>query len=391
VSLGPPRHDGDWEEFTRLEGRSFGTTRDATELYVAAVRDAAIARFAVENDRVVAGALAFPCRQLVGGRPVPAGAVASVCVAPEWRGRGLGRAVTWALVAAMADAGLALAPLWPSSVAFYRAMGWEIAGEVREHRVPAAMLRGQAANGAAKRDPEVVEVAALRDAIAPGWCGPIERPQWWWDWRWPRSAPDLTHRYGWREGGELTGAVAFAQERPAGRGWGYDVRVSDLWARTSDALAGLSGLLASEGPLSPSIAFRHGALPPDHDLVWRVPELAVETTGTNAWMLRVLDPAVAVSAAGWPEWADRPLEFEIGGVGQAPARLVVEFSGGAAHAAQGGAGRVRIAAGAFAAWYSGAMRASTAALLGSASADPDDLRLMDLLTADRRPWLPDAF
>ena len=391
MSVGPPRHDGDWREFTVLEGRAFGTTRDATERYVAAVRETAVARFAVEDDRVVAGALAFPCHQTVGGRPVPAGAVASVCVAPEWRGRGLGRAVTWALVAAMSDAGVALAPLWPSSVAFYRAMGWEIAGEVREYRVPAAMLRGGAATGAAERDPDVAEVAALRGGVARAWCGPIERPGWWWDWRWPMPAPDLTQRFGWREAGGLTGAVAFTQERPADRRWGYDVRVSDLWASTSDALAGLCGLLAAEGPLSPSIAFRHGALAPGHDLVWRAPELAVETTGTNAWMLRVLDPAAAVAAAGWPVWADRSLEFEIGGVGQAPARLVVEFAGGAAQTTPGGAGRVRIAAGAFAAWYSGAMRASTAAALGAASGTPDDLRWMDLLTADRRPWLPDPF
>lgn len=391
MSVGPPRHDGDWEEFTEIEGAAFGAGRDATARYIGAVRDNAIARFAVEEGRVVAGALALPCGQLVGGRVVPAGAVASVCVVPERRGRGLGRSVTWALVAAMRDAGLTLAPLWPSSVAFYRGMGWEIAGQVAEHAVPAYMLRSAPAAGEAVPEPDADAVRAARDASAPAWCGPLERPGWWWDWRWPRPAPDLTRRYGWSEGGTMTGVVAFRQEAPRDRRWGYDVWVSDFWASTSDALAGLQGLLAAEGPLSPVIRFDHATLPDRPDLMWRLPELGLETTGTNAWMLRVLDPAAAFAQAGWPAAASLRLEIEVAAVGHPSRPLVVEFSGGGAHVTPGGAARVRISAGAFAAWYAGAMRATTAARLGLASGAPADLAAMDMLTADRRPWLPDRF
>ena len=143
----PPRGDGDWEQFITIEGQSFATTPEATARYAAVVRPHAIARFARHGDRVVAGALALPCRQLIGGRPVPAGAVASVCVAPELRGVGLGRSVMSSLVEAMRDEGLALAPLWPSSVTFYRRLGWEIAGHVSQFTVPRERSGGDAHRG----------------------------------------------------------------------------------------------------------------------------------------------------------------------------------------------------------------------------------------------------
>ena len=389
--IGAPRHDGDWEQFTAIEGQAFATTREKTEQYVAAVRDHVIARFAFDGDRVVAGALALPCHQVAGGRPVIAGAVASVCVSPEARGRGLGRAVMSSLVTAMRDEGLALAPLWPSSVAFYRRLGWEIAGQVSEFTVPANALRGLPASGQAVRDPDLVEVQELRSAVAGRWCGPIERPPWWWTWRQPEPAPDLTYRYGWREAGRLTGFAAFRQEPPAGRRWGFDVWVSDFWADTSDALDGLSGLLASDGSLSPMIRYAHGVLPTTPDLMWRVGELNVDTTGTNAWMLRILNPALALEQSGWPAGADHRLEFALEEPGVPARHLTAEFAGGSARTTPGGVGRVRIGVGAFSAWFAGGMRAETAARLRLMDAEPDDLATMDMLTAERRPWLPDTF
>lgn len=390
-AIGAPRNDGDWEQFSAIEGQAFATARDKTERYIAAVRDHAIARFAFDGDRVVAGALALPCGQLVGGRPVPAAGVASVCVSPEERGRGLGRSVMSSLVTAMRDDGLALAPLWPSSVAFYRGLGWEIAGHVSELTVASHALGGLPASGQAVRDPDIGEVQALRSALADRWCGPIDRPAWWWGWRQPQPAPDLTYRYAWHEDERLTGFVAFRHEPPSDRRWGFDVRVSDFWAATSDALAGLMGLLASDGALSPTIRFDYGVLPAPPDLVWRVRELAVSTTGTNAWMLRVLDPACALERSGWPAWADLRLELAIAEPGVPEQRITTEYANGSASVTPGGSGRVRIGVGAFSAWFVGGMRAETAARLGFAQGDPDDLAAMDMLTSDRRPWLPDMF
>lgn len=388
--IAAPRGDGDWEQFTAIEGQAFATTPEATARYIASVRPHAIAQFARVGDRVVGGALALPCHQLVGGRPVTAGAVASVCIAPEARGGGLGRALMAALVDAMRGEQLALAPLWPSSVTFYRRLGWEIAGHVSQFTVPSRAL-GLRAAGAAVPDPDQAEVNATRRDQAAAWCGPIDRPEWWWAWRLPVPAPDLSYRYGWREEGRLTGFVAFRHEPPGDRRWGFDIWVSDFWAATSDALDGLLGLLASDGALSPKVRFDYGALPATPDLIWRVGELDVETSGTNGWMLRAIDPGRALEASGWPAGIDHHLELAIDQPDAPPIAITVEFAEGSARVGAGGAGRVRLGSGAFAAWYAGGIRAETAARLGLAGGPADDLAAMDLLTADRRPWLPDMF
>ncbi len=387
MTVGPPRDEGDWAAFTAIEGQAFGTSSEATERYIAAVRDGAIARFATDGREVVAGALAFPCAQLVGGRPVPAGAVASVCVAPERRGRGLGRRVVQELAVAMGDAGLALSPLWPTSVPFYRGLGWELAGYAAQRDVPAAALRGEAAAGGAVRDPDVAEVAALRLSLSAEWTGPIVRPEWWWAWRLPRPAPDLHYRYGWREDGRLTGFVAYRHLPPAGRRWGFETWVSDFWAATASALTGLLDLLAADAPLSPTIHFDHCALPDMPALAWRLPGLDLSTAETNGWMLRVLDPVAAITGSGWPDAAAGRVGLRIGHADP----FTVEVAGGAAAVTPGAHDPVALGAGTFAAWLTGALRARDARLAGLVDGTDDAVAAMDALAAGRRPWLPDMF
>jgi predicted acetyltransferase len=63
-------------------------------------------------------------RQWWHGRAVPMAGVAVVSIAPEDRGRGIGRAVMTALVELMAGRGYPLAALYPATMAIYRSLGW---------------------------------------------------------------------------------------------------------------------------------------------------------------------------------------------------------------------------------------------------------------------------
>ncbi len=391
MKVAVPTSDAHWEQFTAVEGETFATTPADTSTYIAAVRPSAIARFAFEDDRVIGGALAFPCTQHIGGLPVTSGAVASVCVAPEHRGTGVGRAIMGSLVRAMGDEHVAIASLWPTSVSFYRRIGWELAGSVGQYTVPAAALRGLTGMGDALRDPPLDEVRELRASLAPRWSGPVERPWWWWHWRLPTPAVEQTYRYGWREDGALTGFTAFRRQQAANGRWGFDVWVSDFWASTGNALNGLLALLASDGSLSPEIRFGYGVLPDTPDLQWRLPELDLRVDGTNAWMLRALDPAAAIAQAGWPAHVAGRLTIEVAGVGQGWIRFAAEFAAGRAQTSATDVADIRMAAGTLAAWYSGALSARQAAMLGQIGGSPEDIALMDRLTADRRPWLPDMF
>ena len=114
--------------------------------------------------------------------------------------------------------------------------------------------------------------------------------------------------------------------------------------------------------------------------MWRLPELDLTTSGTNSWMLRVLDPTAAIEASGWSPAISGQIEIEVAAVGQPSAPIHIEFADGRAQVSPATTPRVRLAAGAFSAWYAGAMSVRTAAMLGLASGSPDDLALMDALT-----------
>ena len=67
-------------------------------------------------------------RQYWLGQPVKMGGVSSVKVAPEHRGRGIGRTLMTELLNLIAERGYPLSALYPATMPIYRSLGWELAG-----------------------------------------------------------------------------------------------------------------------------------------------------------------------------------------------------------------------------------------------------------------------
>ena len=67
-------------------------------------------------------------RQWWRGREMPMAGVSTVRVAPEDRGRGVGRLLMTALLDEVAAGGYPLSVLYPATMPLYRALGWELAG-----------------------------------------------------------------------------------------------------------------------------------------------------------------------------------------------------------------------------------------------------------------------
>src|SRR4029077_15124413 len=79
-------------------------------------------------------------RQWWLGRPVPMAGVSSVTVAPEYRGRGIGRMLMTALLDEIAAQGYPLSALFPATMPLYRSLGWELAGARDTVVIPARSL-----------------------------------------------------------------------------------------------------------------------------------------------------------------------------------------------------------------------------------------------------------
>ena len=386
-----PRDAGDWDGYIRVLVRSFGGTEDDWEAWRAGVEEHAIVRLVLDGNRVVAGATALPVAQWFGGRPVPAAALAAVVVAPEARGRGVAAAMLRALGDAALEAGCLVSPLWASRTTLYRRWGWELAGRGHEHRIPLSALAGV---GRDARGEPVLEPGpdawTLQQDLARRWNGPLERPEWWWRWRYGSDRPHPRERVGWVEDGRLTGLLSF--ERAGSGPEHFRVVVRELWTATPDALGGLGAVLGSHATVAEDAVLHAAAAPQTPDLAWLLTPGAVVSEAKDPWMIRLLDPAAALLARGWPAAPAARVEVEVddpwtGG----PERMVLEVEGGAARVTPGGGGHVRLGVGALAAWYAGGLDATRAAGLGLAAGPPEDLAALDRLGRDRPAWLPDRF
>ena len=109
-------------------------------------------------------AMIHDMRQWWLGRAIPCAGIASVKVAPEYRGGGIGRRLMTALLDAVAERGYPLSALYPATMPIYRSLGWELAGGMYVATVPARSLRTLMAPDAA--------ASALHRAGAPRSAGP---------------------------------------------------------------------------------------------------------------------------------------------------------------------------------------------------------------------------
>ena len=98
-----------------------------------------------------------------------------------------------------------------------------------------------------------------------------------------------------------------------------------------------------------------------------------------------------MSARGWPEHAAGRVELEVSDPVLGGERVILEVEGGEGRVTKGGSGTVQCGIGALSAWYSSALRAQDAALLGLMEGDADALIEMDRLIAGGVPWIPDFF
>jgi predicted N-acetyltransferase YhbS len=134
-AIGP---DDDLDALKDLARRAFGPGA-TTEHPVALARQRALIDQAIATGRIfgafsggqlVASARWHDMRQWWHGRSMPMAGVAAVMVAPEHRGRGVGRTLMTEVLDAIAGRGYPVSVLYPATTPIYRSLGWELAGPV---------------------------------------------------------------------------------------------------------------------------------------------------------------------------------------------------------------------------------------------------------------------
>ena len=304
LTIRPLTPDLDWDSYLDLTARSFGPADHARvradiEPIVADGRCLG----AFEGGRMVGSALFLDLRQWWHGRAVPMAGVAGVKIAPEDRGRGIGRAVMTALTGLMAERGYPLAALYPATMTIYRSLGWEIAGHRQEVRLPARSLFALAKpdvaadsgppGGLRRPGPadaaEVLDVIGRAHALARD-CGPV-------------TYDEATARRWLTRPGRYAGADRYAYLAPDGfvaYRWqrGHDeIFVERVAAASAGTTRALWRVVASNSSVADTVRAQLG---PSDPFWWLLPEQDASIADRESWMLRLLDAPAAMAARGFP-------------------------------------------------------------------------------------------
>jgi predicted acetyltransferase len=303
------RADDDLDAELDLRHRSFGPMDTASRAYWREEMRGCIAdgrQFGVwDREQLIGAARYYDMRQYWHGRAVPMAGVGGVKVAPEARGRGVGRAMMTALLSAMAERGYPLSVLYPATAQIYRSLGWELAGGHYRAQVPGRSLGSllppdPAVPRILAAPPEPVATPSVRRAgpddadeviavlaavhAAAGDCGPATRDQASVR-RWLAErglfgylAPDGFLGYGWHNDSnkEIMIRVLAAGSEPTARA---------LW-----------GIIASHASVTKVV---YATLGPADPVGWLIREPDVSLRRHKQWMLRVLDPAAAIAGRGF--------------------------------------------------------------------------------------------
>jgi GNAT superfamily N-acetyltransferase len=317
VVIRPLTVDDDMEAQLDLGQRAFGiysAGQRAGWSYVAGLRAGQGLFLGAFVGGVPAGAaMIHDLRQWWLGRAIPCAGVASVKVAPEYRGGGIGRRLMTALLDAVADRGYPLSALYPATMPIYRSLGWELAGGKYEATIPARSLRtfvppdaasqaggalagGAGVGGAYPAAPKIrragpddaAEVIAVigRAHQAARDAGPLtwdEGPAGQW-----LSRPDL-YSY-------LAGDDGFAAYRWGGDGHS-NLLVERVHAATPESLRALWSVIASHSSVARTVT---ALTAPNDPFWWLTAERDATITKRSMWMLRVVDGPAAIAARGFP-------------------------------------------------------------------------------------------
>ncbi|WP_061295359.1 GNAT family N-acetyltransferase [Herbidospora cretacea] len=253
----------------------------------------------VDGARLVATARINPYTQWWHGRPQPMGGVAGVTVAPEDRGRGVGRLVMGAALERCADLGNAVSVLYPATTPLYRSMGWEHAGTRSIATLPTELLRTVAPGdpvklrrmGPADADDLVALIGRLHAAARA--CGPLCYDADTWR-VWLADDDDFCYLAD-------DGYVIY-------RWSGGDIEVDNLVAASEATARALWGLVGT----SSSVAKRVTAtIAPDDPVLWLLRERSTDVVASTRWMFRLVDVAGAIARRGYSPAVTASVPFEL--------------------------------------------------------------------------------
>lgn len=351
---------------------------------------------AVDGGQVVGHLGVWPFRQAFLGSAVPMGGVGGVVVADGRRGSGVGSRLLAACLAHMADTGMPIASLYPSTPVPYRRFGWEYAGvRLRRTTITRDLLAVPAPRsdvGLRPYEPADLDaVVAVHDAVTVTEQGGLVTGDRWLRRALQRDPDEAEVALVAVRDDRVVGLLLLAKAAPADEHSSYTVDVRRLFGADGDVERALWRAVGHHHTVAARTTFV--SRPADPLLFELRHGLDVSGPATGHFMTRLVDAAAAVAARVWPPVA-AVVELDIvdprrpGHAG--PQVLEVRDRRGAL--TPGGGGRITLDIGTLSSLYTGfvtpAQLAHAGRLPGATAADL--VALADTFAAPT-PFMRDFF
>jgi predicted acetyltransferase len=244
---------GDEASLARLGAGAFGADGGYWESYYKPAGntrvDLDLVRLIEEDGDVRASAAVLPLEVFVDGRPVPMGGIAAVATDPAYRRRGFAGELMRDVLRTMRERGMHLSALWPFAHAFYRAYGWELAGEAIAYTLKPTDLptSGEQRRVRAYREEDLPEMMGLFEEEAARLSCCVRRSEGRWR--------DLLSRKDWKAAvyereERLEGYILYKMsDWREGRDPARTLSVQELVWGTVGAREALISFLAAQDPL----------------------------------------------------------------------------------------------------------------------------------------------
>ena len=343
----------------------------------------------VTDDGVIRGGLGFyRFGQYWGGRSVPLIGLAGVGVSPAARGRGLARRFLVDTLSSVRSEGIGLAALYASSLGVYRSVGFETAGTTMRFSAPIASLpRGDEAIACEPfATDDTHALRALYEARARSWNGHLDRNEAIWA-RIGRPYKGVARGYRFGPESAPEGYILYMHASNEAT-LHFSVTIRDLVLATPAAARRCMSLLHGMRSLAEEVRWLGCASDP---LLSLLPEQTWKVGDPGRWMLRVIDPVVALTQRGYAADGEARVDVrdrELGDVG-----LFIRVREGRSEVQRTifGSAPVTLDVRALAALYTGFAHPTSLRAAGLLEGEEGQAAAFARLFVGNEPWLCDWF
>ncbi|WP_017651360.1 GNAT family N-acetyltransferase [Fortiea contorta] len=375
-------------KLTTLQEQCFVTAPGEEQVYINWIGQENF-RILRQQQQLVGGLAILDMGQWWGGVRVPMSGIASVGIAPEYRGDGAAIALLQHTLKELHSQGVPISVLYPATQRLYRKAGYEQGGnycfwevstdsiEVREQPLPLtpiSPINHQDLNHPYSQQAKLID--GYLDRHSAIWQGIL---------RTKNQEPIYGYLMGTAQ--QPQGYIIFTQERTEN---GPILSVRDWVMLTPTACQSFWSFLAKHRSQIERVCWKSGAI---DSLTLLLPEQTAKVRYQKRWMLRVVDVVQALSARGYPLGIEAELHLEVQDdlLAANNGKFILSVANGRGEVTKGGKGELQLDIKGLATLYTGFFTPTQLQLMGKLATTTTALSAATQIFAGISPTMVDFF